>query len=286
MSNKQASPELTLADLSKWAWVAGIIDGEGSFIFTKRKCKTGGCFSSAITIGMTDLDVLQRMDFLLKGNLNGPYKYGPSHYKEFWRFSISTNSNVISVIEHIYYFLCERRRDKCDEIIKAYESHYSKKVNLINYGSHLSELDPGALEIVHNSYCAGILEGEGSIIPHNHKKSGCATVRLVSTDKDIVDRFKTYLDLGKCNGPYKIGPNKKVQWMWSVEDRDGVFKTLDKLKPFLLSRRYSACLTLEESILKYLKYTRCAKHRHSKSTGGCVKCKDLRNKFINRVSYE
>jgi hypothetical protein len=93
------------------------------------------------------------------------------------------------------------------------------------------------------AWAAGFYDGEGSSKKHKSQyklKSGkrripnekvCMTVSQVH--KDSLIRFQKAVNgIGRINGPYKYGANKKPYFIWSVAGNlaDEVFKLL---KPFL-----------------------------------------------------
>lgn len=63
-------------------WVAGLLEGEGSFDSGGRP---GGL---RIQVAMTDLDVLERLAQVVgTGTVNGPYKY-QAKQKPYWRWTV------------------------------------------------------------------------------------------------------------------------------------------------------------------------------------------------------
>lgn len=260
---------MKINDITKWAWASGLIDGEGTFV---KRSKKKGSLEIWCSIKMTDEDVLNRLYTLIGGTFKGPYNnYTKDHYKPYWRWAVYKRDDVINTIEHIYYFLCQRRRNKCDELIKAYEDHTGNKVNLIDYDLILAKLTPSELELVHNAYCAGIFEGEGCLTPYT-KDRRSAAIRLNSTDEDIVDRFKSYIKVGNKLGPYKAPRKTKDFYVWDCARQEECLTVINKIKPFLLKRRASKCIEVLDSI-------NAVREEGSKLTPQQVK--EIKHKLLN-----
>lgn len=86
------------------AWTAGILEGEGYF------SRTG------ITVEMTDLDVVQKLQSLWGGNLYYPKDRDPkwkTSYK--WHLNISQSFKLMILIRDL---MGVRRRARIDELIK------------------------------------------------------------------------------------------------------------------------------------------------------------------------
>ena len=102
-----------LRSMSDIAWVAGLIEGEGSFTWRS---------SPTISIQMSDLDIVLRAARLLGGNVRGPYQpKGKASYKRTWAFAVS-GSNAASWMMTIYSFMGERRRAKIEEVLAIWKS--------------------------------------------------------------------------------------------------------------------------------------------------------------------
>lgn len=91
--------------LEAWeaAYLAGIIDGEGSITLTRmhesehrRPC---------ITISSTDMELLVYIQSVNGGTIINKKNYKPSFHKDSYTLNIKTKSIVMNLLVHIYPYL-------------------------------------------------------------------------------------------------------------------------------------------------------------------------------------
>lgn len=107
-------------------------------------------------------------------------------------------------------------------------------------------------------WCAGLFEGEGSMSWSLYKKlpnSVKLTVMIKMTDKDVLEKFCTYMDLGKVKGPYKpkgktVGDHWKDYYIWEVQDFANCLQALTRLYPYFGERRRAKADEMINLILK------------------------------------
>lgn len=103
---------ITVKDI---AWLAGILEGEGSF----SACGPHGG-SPMITLRMSDRDVVERVAFLLDGNMTGPHQYNLAR-KPMW--STTRNGAIaVSWMLTLYPLMGERRKVKIRECIERWRA--------------------------------------------------------------------------------------------------------------------------------------------------------------------
>lgn len=113
------------------AWIAGIMEGEGTFGITNSN-------SPFWAIQMTDKDVIDKIQMTTHSRLYGPYGRNnrPSHHKPIYRVSLYGNP-AISWMMTVYWFMGERRKNKIKFIIEKWKSCRSisqwKKNTTLNY---------------------------------------------------------------------------------------------------------------------------------------------------------
>ena len=121
-------------DLSSWckkvirmievkdiAWLAGIIEGEGSFL----TCNTTPC----ISLQMTDKDIVERAARLLGVSVGGPY--GPYGYKgaqPTWTCR-AHGQRAAGWIMTLWTFMGTRRREKMLEVLEAWKVRKTSRRN-------------------------------------------------------------------------------------------------------------------------------------------------------------
>ena len=95
------------------AWVAGLMEGEGSFYVSS----TG---QPKLSIMMSDKDVLERLAELFGTTARGPYgPYGRSK-KQVWQVTLC-NTKAASWMMTIYALMGERRKEKIKEVLDVWK---------------------------------------------------------------------------------------------------------------------------------------------------------------------
>ncbi len=115
------------------AYIAGIIDGEGSITLTKihenehrRPC---------ITIASTDKELLIYVQTVIGGSITNKKNYKPELHKESYTLNIKKKETVLSVLKQISpYLRINKKRNRAIWIVENYE-----KVTLRN-GKYNEEL--------------------------------------------------------------------------------------------------------------------------------------------------
>ena len=103
-----------MADLSpKEAWVAGLLEGEGSFCQANK-------ITPRIRITMTDLDVMVKAATILGAHSVLRTKLGIHNRKQPYYLSLH-GEVAIKWMEKIYSVMGERRRQQIDVCLKAWE---------------------------------------------------------------------------------------------------------------------------------------------------------------------
>lgn len=84
------------------AWIAGLYEGEGSIIFTRKS----GLY---LSLGSTDRDVLERLqDCIGAGGIYGPYDAG---HKPVYHYRVPGKVAYATFVA-IWPWLCSRRREQ------------------------------------------------------------------------------------------------------------------------------------------------------------------------------
>jgi hypothetical protein len=99
-------------------WVAGLLEGEGSFLMRKNRGYRG---SIAIALQMTDEDVIQKAASLLRGKVYGPHgPYGQSK-KVTWQVVIFGKSAAEWMMT-LYPLMGKRRRERIEELLTFWKT--------------------------------------------------------------------------------------------------------------------------------------------------------------------
>jgi hypothetical protein len=96
-------------------WAAGIIEGEGCFEISKkdRNCR--------ITVAMTDLDILERLQQLFGGTIISLKRY-EEHHKPCWKWRVGKREAVTEAIEKMLPWLGLRRTYQALNVLDHYDN--------------------------------------------------------------------------------------------------------------------------------------------------------------------
>lgn len=108
-----------MASSEEIAWLAGILEGEGSFWLNKSTVSGKLYQYPLITVNMTDLDVIERVTELFGVT---PYKIPirPDR-KQSWRATIQ-GAGAVSLMRLLRPWMSERRGEKIDELIAYWDA--------------------------------------------------------------------------------------------------------------------------------------------------------------------
>jgi hypothetical protein len=102
------------------AYLAGIIDGEGSITLTRmheseyrRPC---------ITIASTDKELLIYIQSLTGGTINNKKNYKPDRHKDSFTLNIKKKESVLFILEYVSRYLrIDKKRNRALWILQHYE---------------------------------------------------------------------------------------------------------------------------------------------------------------------
>lgn len=101
-------------------WLAGWLEGEGSFMFCRSVVKETGYVKHnfAIAGACTDKDVLDRVAALLEVNVRGPYRQKSIH-QEYWAFRLGARDDVLAWCRRLRPLMGVRRQAQIDKVLAA-----------------------------------------------------------------------------------------------------------------------------------------------------------------------
>lgn len=95
------------------AWVAGILEGEGSFFVSERENRVRACVSMC----STDRDVLGRLVAVTGvGGISSPIEHGGSR-KTIWQWIVSAAREVETLVIALRPWMCARRGAAIDDML-------------------------------------------------------------------------------------------------------------------------------------------------------------------------
>lgn len=106
------------------AWVAGIIEGEGSFVVCKDK--RSSYHACRVQCELTDYDTIEQLYNLVGGKFSE--NKSPSKYKVFpnakdsWRWALNKQNEVFDLLILIGPYLSHRRRQQASKLYKYLEN--------------------------------------------------------------------------------------------------------------------------------------------------------------------
>ncbi len=120
------------------------------------------------------------------------------------------------------------------------------------------------------AWLAGIIEGEGSFLVKGHR---AATIQVVMTDRDIIDRLVEITGVGRIHGYAPAKAHYKQAWDWRVRRRAHIIFIIDAVMPWLGQRRATAAQRVLDELAKPLLLPRKESNLQTVAlTGRCSAC--------------
>lgn len=99
-------------------WAAGLFDGEGTITILKNRIN--------VSIHMTDLDILEHMQYHFGGGLYKTAKR-QEHHKDAWVWRLTSSVETMIFLEAVYPYLCNRRQERIHEAREAFKNNRNVK---------------------------------------------------------------------------------------------------------------------------------------------------------------
>ena len=103
-------------------WVAGLLEGEGSFHISKQKSGKSVYRYVRVMCNMSDEDVVRRLHKVTGvGRIGGPYKAPGKkrqHWTPMWRWTVCAKREVATIISAVYPLMGERRKKQIRDSLK------------------------------------------------------------------------------------------------------------------------------------------------------------------------
>jgi len=102
------------------AYIAGIIDGEGTITLTRMHEKEHR--RPCITIASTDKELLTYLQTLTGGAINNKKNYSPERHKDSYTLNIKNKENVLFLLKRVITYLrVDKKRNRGQWILDKYE---------------------------------------------------------------------------------------------------------------------------------------------------------------------
>jgi hypothetical protein len=213
-ANGGPQPPLRAMSASALAWLAGLVEGEGTF--------TNSTSSSVLRVVMTDLDVLERIERITGVGYIRSIASRQPHHKQAYGWQVKRREHLEPLAKLLWPLMGERRREQMASC---------KTLRQISWPE--ISLPPTELSGPAVAWVAGVLEGEGSFgLTRRHG----GRIDLGSTDADIVQRVH---DL--TGGDLYHRAARKQTWkpmtILAIRGRSNLRRVLPLILPWLLQRR-------------------------------------------------
>lgn len=198
------------------AWLAGLIDGEGSFTARGHRI--------ACSVVMTDRDVIDQLYGVVGAGTVVELSARPPRAKTPYLWRLQRNEEVQVLAEAIGPLLSVRRRARLTELG-------------LKVGQAKSLLTPeGLANREAAAWVAGLLEAEGSFYRLERRGVIERRILLEMTDVDVVDRYAVLTKARR----YTVA-SRRVGWSPTeraiIYRKSDCFAVVDAVRPWLLSRR-------------------------------------------------
>ncbi|MBI5932052.1 MAG: hypothetical protein HY862_22280 [Chloroflexi bacterium] len=209
-------------------WLAGLLEGEGSFLKPRPSTPT----IPKITVEMCDRDVIERVAYIF--GVNYIYHRKPRNERRKDGYGVaSAAKNAVKIMTAVYPIMGERRKQQITEATKG------KAVNN-------NAVDPE----FRLYWLAGLLEAEGSFLKGIPSAPNKPHIKIQTTDQDIAQRVGDIFQV-KVMGPY-------TRKEWEVEYKpfyivtkcsQPAIKLMQQLRPMMGQRRQGQ---IDEAIASYV----------------------------------
>ena len=156
------------------AWVAGLLEAEGTF----PRRKTGG---GTIRVQMSDQDVVDRLHAVLRIGNRGTYTPQNPRHKQSWMLTVARREYVEWLLQQVTPLMSARRR----AAIECLASNFSKPLAIpaAPAADFAAIPDPTA-----TAWLAGLIEGDGCIRRNE--------VAVATVDRDVAERARLLAGCG------------------------------------------------------------------------------------------
>jgi hypothetical protein len=238
-------------ELQRWAWVAGLFEGEGSVILSADGPTR---YQRRLDITNTERDILeQAIEFSGLGRIAADMtRTRPAHYKQRLYWFVSAWREIEEVANRTYPFLGGRRRARLGEL---FDHAPASAMELSGHGNRrrlkLTVLrDPRTItrqpaDDEWWAWAAGLFEGEGSAVcrPMSRRRKGLQRrLQLPMSDEDVLLRFREVVGAGsvrriKTRLLTDKGNPRKPMFRWTCSKWSDTERIARAFYPLLCARR-------------------------------------------------
>jgi hypothetical protein len=199
-------------------WLAGIIEGEGCFPRSDKPC-------GRLRVAMTDRDIIERLHEVTGLGLVHDRGRRDDRHKQVWDWTVLRRENMCAVAQVLAPLFLQRRRQQIAFIFRAADIDMPPA----------DSPTPGHPTAW--GWVAGLIEGEGWIMPAPGATRQALSVNVQSTDMDVVERLRELTGVGSVHAVARVRPRESPTWTWRVSNRRDTCHVLEAIHPMLGERR-------------------------------------------------
>jgi hypothetical protein len=142
--------------------------------------------------------------------------------------------------------LIQKKQDEFCSIVGCNTETFAKNLCRKHYSRYqkgsplLKILDKSNWTDVNIAWVAGLIEGEGTFNIRKYKSKKYITIKVVSTDFDVIEKLNSIIGCGRINGPYdRSTPRKKKKpfLVWCLHEITPQIELMNAILPHMGKRR-------------------------------------------------
>ena len=227
-------------------YMAGLFDAEGCFTINSCFRKLSNClgFTAQIKLASTNLSTIK----WIVENFGGTYKAAKKYdgCKQAYYWVISNSKHGLSFISHIQSFLINKKKESV-LMVRYYNLNGQERSNdrcilrneikALKWDKSSVTTDMSNIPDISNAYCAGYIDGDGSITKTGIQVEGKVYTSIKALHRKYGGSF-THRNLNDKN------PKWSNTYIWSINNQEKVELILLDILPYLIEKRDKALFLL------------------------------------------
>jgi hypothetical protein len=194
-------------------WLAGLLEGEGSF----QKPAPSEPKYPRITLRMTDLDIVQKVVRFFGRNYIHTHKSKQANHKDCYSTLVKGNP-AVQLMRQLYPLMGERRKQQIEDAI-----------------GEIPALEYESTDEDWFYWLAGLLEGEGSFIKGTPSAPNKSRIHVNMTDKDVIEHVAQMMGVN-AKGPFYRDQPRKPRYFATLPGLRAM-EVMKRLRPLMGQRR-------------------------------------------------
>lgn len=238
-------------------YMAGLFDAEGCFTINSCFRAKSNClgFTAQIKVSNTSLRLMNWIVNYFGGTYKGAKKYDGCKQAYYW--TISNSKHGLSFISHIQSHLLNKK-SQSEIMVNYYNIHGMEnsekrcamrdEIKRLKWDKSSVTTDMSNIPNISNAYCAGYIDGDGSITNTGIQVEGVEYISIKALHNKYGGNFY-HRKLSKENDKWND------TYIWSINNQEKVELILLDILPYLIEKRDKALNLLEHIRLKKNKDT-------------------------------